>query len=84
MSATTDATEVNTEISDAEDTVLESATEQGEQEAEQSVQEEDPAPVAAAAPLPAPATAQPSNLAELSALYRRAFSDAIHGETPLG
>lgn len=37
MSATTDATEANTEISDTEDTVLESATEQDEQEAEQSV-----------------------------------------------
>jgi len=24
------------------------------------------------------------DLAELSKLYRRAFSDAIHGETPLG
>ncbi len=75
MSATTYATEANTEISDAEDTVLESATEQGEQEAEQSVQEEDPAPVAAAAPLPAPAAAQSSNLAELSAQLREAAAE---------
>jgi signal peptide peptidase SppA len=75
MSATTDATEANTEIRDAEDTVLESATEQDEQEAEQSVQEEDPAPVAAAAPLPAPAAAQPSNLAELSAQLREAAAE---------
>jgi capsid assembly protease len=75
MSATTYATEANTEISDAEDTVLESATEQGEQEAEQSVQEEDPAPVAAAAPLPAPAAAHPSNLAELSAQLREAAAE---------
>ena len=75
MSATTDATEANTEISDTEDTVLESATEQDEQEAEQSVQEEDPAPVAAAAPLPAPAAAQPSNLAELSAQLREAAAE---------
>ena len=75
MSATTDATEANTEISDAEDTVLESATEQDEQEAEQSVQEEDPAPVAAAAPLPAPAAAQPSNLADLSAQLREAAAE---------
>jgi capsid assembly protease len=75
MSATTYATEANTEISDTEDAVLESATEQGEQEAEQSVQEEDPAPVAAAAPLPAPATAQPSNLAELSAQLREAAAE---------
>ena len=75
MSATTDATEANTEISDTEDTVLESATEQDEQEAEQSVQEEDPAPVAAAAPLPTPAAAQPSNLAELSAQLREAAAE---------
>ncbi|MBO6882671.1 MAG: S49 family peptidase [Marivita sp.] len=75
MSATTDATEANTEISDTEDTVLESATEQDEQEAEQSVQEEDPAPVAAAAPLPAPAAAHPSNLAELSAQLREAAAE---------
>mgnify|MGYP007096711876 FL=1 len=75
MSATTDATEANTEIRDAEDTVLESATEQDEQEAEQSVQEEDPAPVAAAAPLPAPAAAQPSNLADLSAQLREAAAE---------
>ncbi len=75
MSATTYATEANTEISDAEDTVLESATEQGEQEAEQSVQEEDPAPVAAAAPLPAPAAAHPSNLADLSAQLREAAAE---------
>jgi signal peptide peptidase SppA len=75
MSATTDATEANTEIRDAEDTVLESATEQDEQEAEQSVQEEDPAPVAAAAPLPAPAAAQPSNLAELSVQLREAAAE---------
>ncbi|NRQ25981.1 S49 family peptidase [Aliiroseovarius sp. xm-g-7] len=75
MSATTDATEANTEISDTEDTVLESATEQDEQEAEQSVQEEDPAPVAAAAPLPTPAAAQPSNLADLSAQLREAAAE---------
>ena len=75
MSATTDATEANTEIRDAEDTVLESATEQDEQEAEQSVQEEDPAPVAAAAPLPAPAAAQPSNLADLSAQLRESAAE---------
>ena len=75
MSATTDATEANTEIRDVEDTVLESATEQDEQEAEQSVQEEDPAPVAAAAPLPAPAAAQPSNLADLSAQLREAAAE---------
>ena len=75
MSATTDATEANTEISDTEDTVLESATEQDEQEAEQSAQEEDPAPVAAAAPLPTPAAAQPSNLADLSAQLREAAAE---------
>jgi signal peptide peptidase SppA len=75
MSATTDATEANTEISDTEDTVLESATEQDEQEAEQSVQEEDPAPVAAAAPLPTPAAAQPSNLADLSTQLREAAAE---------
>jgi hypothetical protein len=75
MSATTDATEANTEIRNAEDTVLESATEQDEQEAEQSVQEEDPAPVAATAPLPAPAAAQPSNLADLSAQLREAAAE---------
>lgn len=75
MSATTYATEANTEISDAEDTVLESATEQGEQEAGQSVLEEDPAPVAAAAALPDPVTAQPSNLAELSAQLREAAAE---------
>jgi ClpP class serine protease len=75
MSATTDTTEANTEIRDAEDTVLESATEQDEQEAEQSVQEEDPAPVAAAAPLPAPAAAQPSNLADLSAQLRESAAE---------
>ena len=75
MSATTDATEANTEISDTEDTVLESATEQDEQEAEQCVQEEDPAPVAAAAPLPTPAAAQPSNLADLSAQLREAAAE---------
>jgi signal peptide peptidase SppA len=71
MSATTDATEANTEISDAEDTVLESATEQDEQEAEQSVQEEDTAPAATAAPMQAPTTAQPSTLAEVSAQLRQ-------------
>ncbi|CUH70023.1 Putative signal peptide peptidase SppA [Thalassovita autumnalis] len=75
MSATTDATEANTEISDTEDTVLESTTEQDEQEAEQSAQEEDPAPVAAAAPLPTPAAAQPSNLADLSAQLREAAAE---------
>lgn len=75
MSATTDATEANTEISDTEDTVLESATEQDEQEAEQSVQEEDPAPVAVAAPLPTPAAAQPSNLADISAQLREAAAE---------
>jgi capsid assembly protease len=75
MSATTDATEANTEISDAEDAVLESATEQDEQDAEQSVQEEDPAPVAAATLLPAPAAAHPSNLAELSAQLREAAAE---------
>ena len=75
MSATTDTTEANTEISYAEDTVLKSTTEKSEQEAEQSVQEEDPAPVAAAAPLPAPAAAQPSNLAELSAQLREAAAE---------
>lgn len=75
MSARTDATEANMEISDAEDTVLESATEQDEQEAEQIVQEEDPAPVAAVAPLLAPAAAQPSNLAELSVQLREAAAE---------
>ena len=75
MSARTYATKANTEISDTEDAVLESATEQDEQEAEQSVQEEDPAPVAAAAPLPAPAAAQPSNLADLSAQLREAAAE---------
>lgn len=75
MSARTDATEANMEISDTEDTVLESATEQGEQEAEQIVQEEDPAPVAAVAPLLAPAAAQPSNLAELSVQLREAAAE---------
>lgn len=75
MSATTDANEANTKISDAEDAVLKSATEQGEQEAEQSVQEDDHVPVAAAAPSPAPAAAQPSNLAELSAQLREAAAE---------
>ena len=75
MSTRTDATEANMEISDTEDTVLESATEQGEQEAEQIVQEEDPAPVAAVAPLLAPAAAQPSNLAELSVQLREAAAE---------
>ncbi|PVZ48638.1 S49 family peptidase [Thalassobacter stenotrophicus] len=84
MSATTDATEANTEISDAEDAVLESATEQDEQEAEQSVQEENPAPVAAAAPLPAPAAAQPSNLAELSAQLREAAAEIAEIATQAG
>ena len=60
---------------DFQDAVLESATEQDEQEAEQSVQEENPAPVAAAAPLPAPAAAQSSNLAELSAQLREAAAE---------
>lgn len=84
MSATTDATEANTEISDAEDPVLESATEQDEQEAEQSVQEENPAPVAAAAPLPAPAAAQSSNLAELSAQLREAAAEIAEIATQAG
>ena len=75
MSTRTDATEANTEISDAEDTVLESATEQNEQDAAQSIQEEDPAPVAAVAPLPAPAAAPPSNLAELSVQLREAAAE---------
>jgi len=75
MSARTDATEANMEISDAEGAALERATEQGEQEAEQSVQEEDPAPVAAAAPSPAPAAAQPGNLAELSVQLREAAAE---------
>ena len=75
MSTTIDTTEANTEISNAEDTVPESATEQGEQEAEQNVQEEDPAPVAAAAPMHTPSAAQPSNLAELSVQLREAAAE---------
>lgn len=75
MSATTYATEATTEISDTEDTVMESATEKDEQQAEQSVQEEDPAPLAAAAPLPTPAAAQPINLADLSAQLREAAAE---------
>ena len=75
MSARTKAAEANREISDAEDAVLESATEQDELETQQSVQEENPASVAAAAPLPAPAAAQPSNLAELSAQLREAAAE---------
>lgn len=84
MSATTDTTEANTEISYAEDTVLKSTTEKSEQEAEQSVQEEYPAPVAAAAPLPAPAAAQPSNLAELSAQLREAAAEIAEIATQAG
>ena len=75
MSARTDAPEANTEIGDAEDAALESATEQNEQDAAQSMQEEDPAPVAAVAPLPAPAAAHPSNLAELSVQLREAAAE---------
>ena len=75
MSTTTYATEANTEISDTEDTVMESATEKDEQQAEQSVQKEDPAPLAAAAPLPTPAAAQESNLADLSAQLREAAAE---------
>ena len=75
MSAKNYTTKANTEIRDAEEPVLESATEQDEQEAEHSVQEEDPAPVAAAAPLPAPAAAQPSNLAALSVQLREAAAE---------
>lgn len=75
MSANRDTADTITEISDAEDAVLVSATGKDVQEAEQSVQEEDPAPVAAAAPLPAPAAAQPSNLAELSVQLREAAAE---------
>ncbi|WP_420588040.1 S49 family peptidase [Marivita sp.] len=75
MSASTQAEEANTEPTDNEDPALEIATEQDEQETEQSVQEEDHAPVAAVAPLPAPAAAQPSNLADLSAQLREAAAE---------
>ena len=75
MSARTEAAEANTEPTDNEDPALVIATEQDEQETEQSVQEEGPAPVAAAAPLPAPAAAQPSNLAELSVQLREAAAE---------
>ena len=75
MSARTEAAEANTEPTDNEDSALDIATEQDEQETEQSIQEEGPAPVAAAAPLPAPAAAQPSNLAELSVQLREAAAE---------
>jgi len=75
MSARTEAAEANTEPTDNEDSALDIATEQDEQETEQSVQEEDPAPVAAVAPLPAPAAAPPSNLAELSVQLREAAAE---------
>ena len=75
MSARTEAAEANTEPTDNEDSALVITTEQDEQETERSVQEEDPAPVAAAAPLPAPAAAQPSNLADLSAQLREAAAE---------
>ena len=75
MSARTKAAEANTEPTDNEDSALDIATEQDEQETEQSIQEEDPAPVAAAAPLAIPAAAQPSNLAELSVQLREAAAE---------
>ena len=75
MSARTEAAKANTEPTDNEDSALVITTELDEQETEHSVQEEDPAPVAAAALLPAPAAAQPSNLAELSVQLREAAAE---------
>ncbi len=75
MSATTDATEVNTEAAGNEEPVLESTAEEDAQKDEQSVEQEDPAPAATASPIPPTAAAQPSNLAELSVQLREAAAE---------
>ena len=76
MSATTDANEANTEISDTEDTVLERADESSDaQDDAGGMQEADPAPVAATAPMHTPSAAPESNLADLSAQLREAAAE---------
>lgn len=71
MSAKTDATEANLEISDAEDTVLEGVSEEDAQEDEGGVDQENLTPASAVSPAPVSTATQPSNLAEVSAQLRQ-------------
>ncbi|MDF1621184.1 S49 family peptidase [Pseudothioclava nitratireducens] len=76
MNAHRDTAEETPETTNTEDTAMESTAESSDAlDDAGGVQEEDPAPVAAAAPLPAPAAAQPSNLAELSVQLREAAAE---------
>ena len=76
MNANRDTAEETAETTDTENTAVESATDCPDaQDDDRGVQEADPAPVAAAAPMQMPATAQPSNLADLSAQLREAAAE---------
>jgi signal peptide peptidase SppA len=75
MSARTDTTEANTEGTDTENTVQESAGAGDAQEDEQTLEHEDAAPAAAALPVSASTATEPSNLAELSTQLREAAAE---------
>lgn len=76
MSANRDTAEETAQTTDTEETAVENAIESSDaQDNAGGVQEADPAPAAAAAPVHTPPTAQPSNLAELSAQLREAAAE---------
>ena len=72
---TAEETAQTTDTEDADNTTVESATEEDAQDDERSEKQENPAPAAAASPVTVPAATQPSNLADISAQLREAAAE---------